>query len=312
MFPPFNDIPKFNQKLAQSILTQNYQAIQIYTDASQSNNGTGFAYYILNSNESYQARLNDECSIFTAEAFAIYAALWWAMDNATRDICIWSDSRSVLSALAGNDPKNRLLWDIKEQTRILRNRDIKVSFVWVKAHCGIPNNETVDQLARQAYSSPNKFRLFLPNDCLNIFRKRAALKWESEYIQYASTSSNHYFLIHPRPPKRVSYMHSDYISRKFTSTIVRLKTNHGCFPSHLYKIKLENTSFCSCDDASVGDLNHIIFSCPLHQQPRKKLVAFLLATGCPFPTDLVSLLFTERLDVYKALYSYLAEAKVIL
>ena len=232
------------------------------------------------------------------------------MDSATSNIIIWSDSRSVLSALSGNDPKSPLPQDIKKQTWTLKNRGIKVSFIWVKAHCGIQNNETVDQLARQAYSSNNKFKLFLPNDCLNIFKKRTALKWESEYMQYAVTSSNHYFAIHPRPPKRVCYMHNDYVSRKFTSTIVRLKTNHGCFPSLLHKIKPKDTSFCSCDNASVGDLNHIIFSYPLHQQPRKKLFAFLLDTGCPFPTDLVSLLFTEQLDVYNALYSYLTEAKV--
>ena len=73
-------------------------------------------YYVSNTNSSYKIKVNSLCSVYTAEGFAIQAALERISENNMGNSVIVSDSKSVSQS--------------------------------IKGHSGIPRNEIVDQVAK--------------------------------------------------------------------------------------------------------------------------------------------------------------------
>lgn len=84
----------------------------IYTDGSKKKKGTATGASIVIEEQEiaymhnyHNISMASECSIFTAEAFAIKAALeimYKETDHSYKDIVILSDARSVLQALSNN------------------------------------------------------------------------------------------------------------------------------------------------------------------------------------------------------------------
>lgn len=303
IFPEFNDLPVFNAQLARAVLSRFPYTLNIFTDGSKTKEGVGGAFYIPSLDFSYKFKLDPLCSVYTAEAFAIDKALQWALDNTVQDILVLSDAKSVLTAIIGDGSfHNPLIYDIKNKLLSLKSKNCKVTLIWVKGHTGILYNEIVDQLAKSAVSLNETpiLDIYAPYDIISALRLRINLQWQDEYRGYASESSNPYFLVHPAPAKPQEYMHG---ARHFAVTMTRLKMNHGLFPSHLNKIGLRDTPFCLCDDHSIGDLNHLIFSCPLNTSHRIELMD-VLKRYVQLPVSTVSLMCTDNISILRALYLY--------
>ncbi|XP_052753673.1 uncharacterized protein LOC128201259 [Galleria mellonella] len=107
----------------------------IYIDGSKSTNSVRAAYYDLQKNSLKNIKLEENCSIFTTESYAIVSALVFVNNFVHNvNILIVSDSKSVLESLYNCN---------------YSYIGVKTEFVWVPSHSGIPGNEVVEQVARR-------------------------------------------------------------------------------------------------------------------------------------------------------------------
>ncbi|GFW49912.1 pggt1b [Trichonephila clavipes] len=96
-------------------------------------------------------RLDTSCSIFTAEAVAIYRALQLIDSNMPRKYCIYTDSMSVLEALENYNVRcHPVVCKILEITSRLYGKGFDIVFCWLPSHVGILSNEQADSAARSA------------------------------------------------------------------------------------------------------------------------------------------------------------------
>ncbi|GBN18169.1 hypothetical protein AVEN_238271-1 [Araneus ventricosus] len=121
----------------------------IFTDGSKSDGHVGCGVVFPSDTLSY--RLNNCCSVFTAELVAIFCALQEISPSSQRNFIIYTDSMSALETLSHYD--NRLhpvALEILSVLQFLRNKGFNIIFCWVPSHVGISGNETADIIARFA------------------------------------------------------------------------------------------------------------------------------------------------------------------
>ncbi|GFX38937.1 RNase H domain-containing protein [Trichonephila clavipes] len=121
----------------------------IYTDGSKRADYVGCGVVIEDIMHGY--RLDTSCSIFTAEAVAIYRALQLIDSNMPRKYCIYTDSMSVLEALENyNDRCHPVVCTILDITSRLYSKGLDIVFCWLPSHVGIIGNEQADSAAKSA------------------------------------------------------------------------------------------------------------------------------------------------------------------
>ncbi|GFU89525.1 RNase H domain-containing protein [Trichonephila clavipes] len=96
-------------------------------------------------------RFNMSCSIFTAEAIAIYCALQIIDYNRPCDYYIYTDSMSGLEVLENyNDRCHPVVCDIIDITSRLHGKGCDIQFCWIPSHVVIIGPEQSDIAARSA------------------------------------------------------------------------------------------------------------------------------------------------------------------
>jgi len=146
----------------------------IYTDASKTSVGVGFAYSTSHSSKRF--KLLPEASIFTAEAQAIKEAIMFGKSTLSNKILIISDSPSALLAIEAPNPSNEIICQIHN---IVTSTHKSIEFMWVPSHTGIPGNEKVDILA-----NGNHLALILNHYHPPIPRRQKMHKYT--YFQYVA------------------------------------------------------------------------------------------------------------------------------
>ncbi|XP_055925872.1 uncharacterized protein LOC129957542 [Argiope bruennichi] len=123
--------------------------IPVYTDGSKSNEHVGCA--IVTPSDILSYRLNNCCSVFTAELMAIFCALQEIPPSAQRNFIIYTDSMSALEALAHfHNQMYPVAIQILSIWQLLQNRGFNILFCWVPGHAGISGNERADFAAKSA------------------------------------------------------------------------------------------------------------------------------------------------------------------
>lgn len=132
----------------------------IYTDGSKpkDNQSTGASLVLDNKETAYVASLARQCSVFTAEAFAIKMALEYmeqeyvSANIEIKDIIIFSDCQSVLKEITNNILtvyQNKYILEIrKKYCEMTEKFKIKIIIIWIPSHRGLSGNEAVDVLAK--------------------------------------------------------------------------------------------------------------------------------------------------------------------
>ncbi|GFU59102.1 RNase H domain-containing protein [Trichonephila clavipes] len=119
----------------------------IYTDGSKRADYVGCGVVIEDVMHGY--RLDTSCSIFTAQAVAIYRALQLIDSNMSRKYCIYTDSMSVLEAIENyNDRCHPVVCNILDITSRLYSKGFDIVFCWLPSHVGIIGNEQADSAAK--------------------------------------------------------------------------------------------------------------------------------------------------------------------
>ncbi|GFT73817.1 RNase H domain-containing protein, partial [Trichonephila clavipes] len=136
------DLPNYHRSQYSS-----YSAI--YTDVSKRADYVGCGVVIEDVMHGY--RLHTSCSIFTAEAVAIYRALQLIDSTMPRKYCIYTDSMSVLEALENyHDRCHPVVCKILDITSRLYSKGFDIVFCWLPSHVGIIGNEQADSAAKSA------------------------------------------------------------------------------------------------------------------------------------------------------------------
>ena len=154
--PIFNNKSDFPPDLSRALFLEHSschaESIPVYTDGSKTVTGVGFAVVFPSFNRS--AALSPVSSVFTAELSAIIFTLQTIFTLPVNSFTIFTDSRSVLSALGSfTSLANPLVLSAVEWLFLLRQRGYNIGFCWVPGHVGVRGNEQADQLARGAVTS---------------------------------------------------------------------------------------------------------------------------------------------------------------
>lgn len=316
IYPIYSDITRINVNIMKSILSNYSDDYIIYTDGSKNDKGTGSAFYVPNTNHSFMRRIHNMCSIFTAEAFAIESALKWITDNNVGDSVIISDSKAVLQSLkASNLFKNYqhpIICNIKKLVCNLYKNNQKVTFIWTKGHSGIVGNEIVDRLAKESVTLPAIYNILMIPDIICSIKKDIRMEWEEMWANYVQESTNPYTLIHPTLPNSIPHISEYPVSRFYSTTITRLKLNHGRFPAHLCKVGVLTSSLCVCDNTSVADVNHLIFACKNHTHEIKKFMNKLNNFKIQQPLNIVTLLSSQKKYILDEIINLIKASNIII
>ena len=290
-------------------------AVFIYTDGSvkEADKITSFGIYIsdiLN----VCGKLREGTSIYVAELFAV----WWAVNLVTerniKKAVIFTDSLSVLTALQSvhkNTGNNHYLIDkIREQLWVLSSNQFEVHVSWIPGHTGIKGNEKADVLAAAGAAGSLYNHSLDATELFRILKVDVLKSWQDDWNSSMNVKGKRTYLIKPDVSSAPWFTKGNFDSKLFCTSITRLRIGHGLFPEHMFRMGLLETPLCNCGE--VGTLEHIFFNCADLNNIRISFLKSLSKAGYQPPFNLVSILATGSLTIYKLLFRYLCECKIIL
>ena len=267
----------------------------IYTDGSKLESGdVGCAYVIYHPSgrqESRKFRLDQCCSVFQAELFAIHKALNWTSKSAKSDVTIYSDSLSSLKAIQDRSNTNPLVNSIHHSLFQMSGR-LDVRFVWVKAHIGIIGNEEADIAAKDAATQKRakQYTSFPISYAKHQIRKDVQDAWEEEYQTSDTGSITRAFF--PTLADIKNFRTSAELSFEMTQVL----TGHGFSRKYLHRFKISEADICPCG-LDVQDFPHLVTSCPKYRLQQEDFLGLCaeknvgpldICTICRYPSLLES------------------------
>lgn len=283
--------------------------IIFFTDGSVKSDPlyAGFGVHAPSLNLSFAARVSSHLSIFTVELLAIVRALKFVEERDIQQAIIFSDSLSAITAIMNyhglHVGGHYLVYQIVEMAWQRRCVGSSVEFCWVPGHADIVGNEIADRLAGRAEEGSLVTPLDDPQDIMSNIKAYTIQCWQTQWDVSSRTRGRIFRLLKPRVDFPSWFDGKGFIPKHFTSTICRLRSGHGLFQSHLYRMGLQDSPSCSC--GHFGDLNHFFFGCPNYEFLRVPFFKGLLSLGIQSPYNLTTLLATNSFSVYKLMYSFM-------
>lgn len=293
----------------------------IYTDGSKTSSSVSFAIYEPNSNIGLGYKLDNNFSIFSAEAVAILCALKHIQEH-NRGCLNWvivSDSMSVLKNLKNNvinANANYIIYAIKQLWVKLSNLNIQVDFLWVPSHIGVKGNERADALAKAVIKFSNlipenkHFKVSIAcQDVILTLKQRMQDEWRKYWynLTHVENKGSWYDKLEVQVNSKPWFLKYQYVHRKFYSTICRLRLGHCRLNFHLYRIKLVNSPLCDyCTTQEEQTLDHIIFGCTFFGIQRLMLMDVLIEIyGQSDKVPLTALELLMNHSTYSAIYTFI-------
>ena len=273
----------------------------IYTDGSQVSStgraGTGMVVYDKNGRKLHEASLPmpQWSSITKAELCALKLAVQYA-SSVKRDALICSDSMSAIQSLNTSKSQHSDYID-SIQLNVIKcfQSNVKIQFMWVPSHIGIPGNEYADKLAKAATlkscTEPSsftitQFKTIVRNDIRDYMQSIL----DNERCE--SVSIKHYDnFIHEKFHYGKGKLHTGPCDR----LAARIRLGYR----NVWQIKAEKNirskpefSCCTlCKQENSNMLQHYILACPILKpfRPNGKLYIELCQYFCK-PENLYSLL----------------------
>ncbi|XP_058456330.1 uncharacterized protein LOC131433753 [Malaya genurostris] len=226
--------PEKARPIVRELLETRFQhSTVIYTDGSKCDGTVGAAYY--NNVIAQKYSLPKDCSVFSAEAFAIKMAA--ALPNVRNEMVILTDSASCLVALEKG--KSRHPW-IQEIERIVRSKPIH--FCWIPGHAGINGNIEADRLANEGRRHP-VIDVTIPGEDAARVAKQREVKYDTHRWRDRSSPTDQRLL-------------------------TRLRIGHTRL-THTFLLKKENPPNCECCGTELN-VRHLILQCRKYEKERIK------------------------------------------
>ena len=272
--------------------TSKYQGyIAIYTDGSKSPDGVGYA--AVSGREFAQGSLPPQSSIYTAELYAILAAVKMTRGMNHYDFIVYSDSRSALQAIGSLNSPHPVVREIQDWLVVLSTKK-KIVLCWVPAHVGITGNELADQRAKAAAELPWDASFPLPHtDMKPSIRERLRNKWRQSWRQLKNNKLRE---IH----EDLGGWMSNHPNRQIDVVFTRLKIGHTRL-THGFLMAGDTPPVCEeCQEPL--SVAHVVERCAAFSAARQKYLAppctlkSVLGDSCDVPALMSFLKETNIFD----------------
>ena len=289
----------FNSIISEKLLTYRDDHFHIvFTDGSRTTDhvGSAFSYDGI----IYQYSLPSYSSIFTAEAFSIYKALQLFLNKPHYKIVIFSDSRSVLTAMKSDTPNHFLISKIQNILLLMHRRMIK--FIWIPSHVGNCFHDAVDQAAKYSYIQGIPIDLsYSLNEFQGLINKSCLEMWQEEWNKCRGSLPKIKPLIQDW---EVSYDHN----RSEQVALARIRLDTTLINSQHY---FSNSPYPKCSICNSRlTLFHIFMDCPKFVFYRNILRNKCKEINIPFdPINIFSISFPSNMIIdflkYYKLFTYI-------
>jgi ribonuclease HI len=272
-------------------LMHHFQAsVPIYTDGSKSDEAVAAA--AVSQQQSLSLRLPHEASIFSAELKGLSLALDIVKRFKYTDVIIFSDSLSVIQAIASQKLLNPLVLEVVLKFHYCVSSGTHVSLCWVPSHIGIKGNERADAAAKAALTLDIAFVKIPHSDVKPCIDKYINQMWQQTW---QSQNNNKLYSIKPCIGKSI---YPSLFSRRDEVVWARIRIGHS-HVTHSHLLKKEAVPMCiSCN--CMYTVEHILISCVNFAIIRNKYYSVLSLT------DLFSkirpsqvLLYLKDIQLYK-------------
>lgn len=223
----------------------------VYTDGSLKDGVVGSG--IVNGDTKSTYRLPEQCSVFSAEAFAIWKCLESVPVEEGR-IAIFSDSLSVLAAVEGG--QSRHPW-VQQIEKLMQSRDAVL--VWIPGHTGIVGNDLADETAKEAYQH-EPIDIPVPRqDVLRWAREKIEATWDREWHSFRD--------FHLRRIKPTTSAGRDRLDQEEQRALTRLRIGHTRLThSEQFKTGAKTCTTCGVPQT----VAHVLLDCRRHSATRSK------------------------------------------
>ncbi|XP_023227923.1 uncharacterized protein LOC111628381 [Centruroides sculpturatus] len=240
----------------------NNNYIDIYTDGSKINNSVGCSLVVYeNSLETTHLtfRLDDRCTVFQAELYAIWKAVE-TIDKSHNNISVTINTDSLSAYKIIKSTKlHPLAENIRNQIRL---SNCKFQLTWVKAHQGVVGNERADSLAKSATTLDKKHIVYK-----KISRRSLrSLLWEETLQLWQTTwdlDKDH--ITYKFIPDIQQHLRNKWYSPNFYAN--QIFTNHGKFANYLARFVNYTSDVCNACDVRDGP-DHYLFNCIAFERER--------------------------------------------
>ena len=244
--------------------------VKIFTDGSKLESGkTGAAMVIYRPGrppEPRKFKLEDHCTVYQAEMYAIYEAVNYIEKRCKgKTVTIYSDSRSSLDALMDRSHNSPLGVSIHRTLASVKLDSTTVNFAWVKAHIGIDGNEAADEAAKQATEkhSAKVYTSFPISYAKRLIKEEAMKLWRHEYRSAVQGSTTRLFL--PSLDDAISLRSATDLTFEMTQVL----TGHCFSREYLTRFHIMTDDNCPCDGNTHQSLVHLLMSCPRYDAYRR-------------------------------------------
>lgn len=258
--------------------------------------------------------ISSEASIFTAKAIAINLAVDIALESNETNVCIFSDSQSVLQALISTktDAKtNCYILKIKQKYELFTKLFplAKLKFIWIPSHVGIIGNESVDILAKNA-TKKNIVQIDrIPFTDFYHSVSKAALDSTNDIIRTKSNSKGaKYFQIFFQDKKH-AWFHKKNLPRELIVSINRARSNHYHLAESLAKIKVVESPICKCGREN-ENINHVTWQCKMYDNQRTDLLKKLFKLELQLPLCIEIFITEPNIQVCQLIFEFLKNCKL--
>ena len=243
-----------------------------YTDGSRMNDSSGYGLGItrgdiLVANENGQ--LDSRNTVFQAEVYAIHKACVKLREIGTRDVTIFSDSQSALSAIGSVKIRSKVVSNcIRELNSLGNTSDVKL--MWVKAHCDHSGNEYADSEAKLGTTNvDNLVKLALPKSyAIGKISLAMYNQWNSRWI--ASKDCRQTKIWFPVVNIKKSN-HLLNLKRRDLGHMVQFITGHNRLNYQQNKIDPSVNPFCRFCLQEKEESWHLIGKCPYFRPSRRDI-----------------------------------------
>ncbi|KYN03203.1 hypothetical protein ALC62_05959 [Cyphomyrmex costatus] len=238
----------------------------LFTDGScvQDSQYAGFAVTSLDGSISEKYRCAGFVSSYYMEAMAILTALELGDRYGWSKLVIFSDSKSVLSAVNAtfdHRSSSYLILFIKDRIiRLSRDMGTEVKLVWIPSHIGISGNERADRLAKEAITSGRDTQLGIPTSEFRNLWNRMMYSDTFEWVKSNAPVRGARYCDNYLVESKHVWFRDFKAKRKTVVSINRIRSGHTSLRKSLFRFRIVDSPLCiRCDVEET--INHVFWEC---------------------------------------------------